>query len=205
MVHSSIPFPAGTGAIELCASQQSVWWVVTLFLFILQLWDAGSGSLLQKLPADLPVLDVCPYEVNRSSFLALLTEKMVKIYKWQWLCNSLPKWAALMHHPFHASIAFSWPLFDLKVGVRAYQCCYASRGSYLWGIFPTSIHVLSSFSEKTVAFPSSKTMCSLSLWFCCPPLQPWAGNEALISGKRFGRIYCWRWMKMLWFPCDLEV
>ncbi|KAJ6666198.1 hypothetical protein lerEdw1_001103 [Lerista edwardsae] len=47
------------------------------------LWDAGSGTLLQKLPADLPVLDVCPYEVNRSSFLAILTEKMVKIYKWQ--------------------------------------------------------------------------------------------------------------------------
>ncbi|XP_063168870.1 E3 ubiquitin-protein ligase RFWD3 [Candoia aspera] len=47
------------------------------------LWDAGSGTLLQKLPADLPVLDVCPFEVNRSSFLATLTEKMVKIYKWQ--------------------------------------------------------------------------------------------------------------------------
>ncbi|KAM6429997.1 E3 ubiquitin-protein ligase RFWD3 [Liasis olivaceus] len=46
-------------------------------------WDAGSGTLLQKLPADLPVLDVCPYEVNRNSFLATLTEKMVKIYKWQ--------------------------------------------------------------------------------------------------------------------------
>ncbi|XP_070809100.1 E3 ubiquitin-protein ligase RFWD3 [Pituophis catenifer annectens] len=47
------------------------------------LWDAGSGTLLQKLPADLPVLDVCPFEVNRNSFLATLTEKMVKIYKWQ--------------------------------------------------------------------------------------------------------------------------
>ncbi|XP_042294629.1 E3 ubiquitin-protein ligase RFWD3 [Sceloporus undulatus] len=47
------------------------------------LWDAGSGSLLQKLPADLPVLDVCHYEVNRNSFLATLTEKMVKVYKWQ--------------------------------------------------------------------------------------------------------------------------
>ncbi|KAH0619452.1 hypothetical protein JD844_000095 [Phrynosoma platyrhinos] len=47
------------------------------------LWDAGSGSLLQKLPADLPVLDVCHYEVNRNSFLATLTEKIVKIYKWQ--------------------------------------------------------------------------------------------------------------------------
>ncbi|XP_062355949.1 E3 ubiquitin-protein ligase RFWD3 [Cinclus cinclus] len=47
------------------------------------LWDAGSGSLLQKLPADLPVLDICPLEVNQSHLLATLTEKMVKIYKWQ--------------------------------------------------------------------------------------------------------------------------
>ncbi|NXO23931.1 RFWD3 ligase, partial [Cisticola juncidis] len=47
------------------------------------LWDAGSGSLLQKLPADLPVLDICPLEVNRSHLLATLTEKMVNIYKWQ--------------------------------------------------------------------------------------------------------------------------
>ncbi|XP_059713190.1 E3 ubiquitin-protein ligase RFWD3 [Haemorhous mexicanus] len=47
------------------------------------LWDAGSGSLLQKLPADLPVLDICPLEVNQSHFLATLTEKMVNIYKWQ--------------------------------------------------------------------------------------------------------------------------
>ncbi|XP_077166724.1 E3 ubiquitin-protein ligase RFWD3 isoform X2 [Paroedura picta] len=47
------------------------------------LWDAGTGSLLQKLTDDLPVLDVCPYTVNHNSFLATLTEKVVKIYKWQ--------------------------------------------------------------------------------------------------------------------------
>ncbi|NXA90643.1 RFWD3 ligase, partial [Melanocharis versteri] len=47
------------------------------------LWDAGSGSLLQKLPADLPVLDICPLEVNQTHLLATLTEKMVNIYKWQ--------------------------------------------------------------------------------------------------------------------------
>ncbi|NXD15463.1 RFWD3 ligase, partial [Nothocercus nigrocapillus] len=47
------------------------------------LWDAGSGTLLQKLQADLPVLDICPFEVNQASFLATLTEKMVKIYRWQ--------------------------------------------------------------------------------------------------------------------------
>ncbi|NXU84761.1 RFWD3 ligase, partial [Xiphorhynchus elegans] len=47
------------------------------------LWDAGSGSLLQKLPADLPVLDICPLEVNQTQLLATLTEKVVNIYKWQ--------------------------------------------------------------------------------------------------------------------------
>ncbi|KFQ45719.1 E3 ubiquitin-protein ligase RFWD3, partial [Nestor notabilis] len=47
------------------------------------LWDAGSGSLLQKLQADLPVLDICPMEVNQAHLLAALTERLVKIYKWQ--------------------------------------------------------------------------------------------------------------------------
>ncbi|NXE13711.1 RFWD3 ligase, partial [Lophotis ruficrista] len=47
------------------------------------LWDAGSGSLLQKLQADQPVLDICPLEVNQTHLLATLTEKVVKIYKWQ--------------------------------------------------------------------------------------------------------------------------
>ncbi|XP_053771235.1 E3 ubiquitin-protein ligase RFWD3 isoform X2 [Desmodus rotundus] len=47
------------------------------------LWDAGSGSLLQDLPTDQPVLDVCPFEANHSSYLATLTEKMVQIYKWE--------------------------------------------------------------------------------------------------------------------------
>ncbi|XP_036919534.1 E3 ubiquitin-protein ligase RFWD3 isoform X3 [Sturnira hondurensis] len=47
------------------------------------LWDAGSGSLLQDLPADQPVLDICPFEANHSSYLATLTEKMIQIYKWE--------------------------------------------------------------------------------------------------------------------------
>ncbi|XP_042690717.1 E3 ubiquitin-protein ligase RFWD3 isoform X1 [Centrocercus urophasianus] len=45
------------------------------------LWDAGSGSLLQKLQADLPVLDICPMEVNQTHLLATLTEKAVKLYR----------------------------------------------------------------------------------------------------------------------------
>ncbi|KAM8947798.1 E3 ubiquitin-protein ligase RFWD3 [Pelodytes ibericus] len=47
------------------------------------LWDAGTGSLIQKLVADQPVLDICPMEGNQTSMLATLTEKMVKIYKWE--------------------------------------------------------------------------------------------------------------------------
>lgn len=46
-------------------------------------WDASSGSLLQKLPADIPVMDICPFETNQEHFLASLTEKMIKVYKWE--------------------------------------------------------------------------------------------------------------------------
>ncbi|XP_070687530.1 E3 ubiquitin-protein ligase rfwd3.L isoform X2 [Pempheris klunzingeri] len=46
-------------------------------------WDAGSGSLLQKLPADLPVLDISPFAVSGEHFLASLTEKMLKLYRWE--------------------------------------------------------------------------------------------------------------------------
>lgn len=52
-------------------------------LLCLQVWDAGTGALLQKMPADLPVLDICPFEVNQSSYLASLTEKLLKVYKWE--------------------------------------------------------------------------------------------------------------------------
>ncbi|KAM6176457.1 E3 ubiquitin-protein ligase RFWD3 [Erethizon dorsatum] len=47
------------------------------------LWDAGSGSLLQDLQNDHPVLDICPFDVNHNSYLATLTEKIVHIYKWE--------------------------------------------------------------------------------------------------------------------------
>lgn len=47
-------------------------------------WDASTGSLLQDLRTDQPVLDICPFEVNQSNYLATLTEKMVRIYRWEW-------------------------------------------------------------------------------------------------------------------------
>ncbi|XP_069018882.1 E3 ubiquitin-protein ligase rfwd3.S [Embiotoca jacksoni] len=46
-------------------------------------WDASSGTLLQKLPADLPVLDISSFSVNGEHFLASLTEKMLKLYRWE--------------------------------------------------------------------------------------------------------------------------
>ncbi|XP_057692310.1 E3 ubiquitin-protein ligase RFWD3 [Corythoichthys intestinalis] len=46
-------------------------------------WEASSGALLQRLPADLPVLDITPFMVNGEHFLASLTEKMLKLYKWK--------------------------------------------------------------------------------------------------------------------------
>ncbi|XP_048211082.1 E3 ubiquitin-protein ligase RFWD3 isoform X1 [Perognathus longimembris pacificus] len=48
-----------------------------------QLWSACSGSVLQTLKCDQPVLDICPFGVNNNSYLATLTEKTVHIYKWE--------------------------------------------------------------------------------------------------------------------------
>ncbi|XP_049642324.1 E3 ubiquitin-protein ligase RFWD3 isoform X2 [Suncus etruscus] len=48
-----------------------------------RIWDAGSGTMLQELKADHPVLDICTFEVNESSYLAALTEKMVHMYRWE--------------------------------------------------------------------------------------------------------------------------
>nr|XP_057930802.1 E3 ubiquitin-protein ligase RFWD3 isoform X2 [Doryrhamphus excisus] len=49
----------------------------------MMVWEAASGTLLQKLSADLPVLDITPFQVNGEHFLVALTEKMMKLYKWK--------------------------------------------------------------------------------------------------------------------------
>ncbi|XP_011605414.1 E3 ubiquitin-protein ligase RFWD3 [Takifugu rubripes] len=66
--------PDGTGTLVCAGDEASSSTMV---------WDAGSGSLLQKLPADLPVLDISPFTVNGKHFLASLTEKMLKLYRWE--------------------------------------------------------------------------------------------------------------------------
>ncbi|XP_077078620.1 E3 ubiquitin-protein ligase rfwd3.L isoform X1 [Siphateles boraxobius] len=67
--------PAGQGATLVCAGDEAS--------NSTMVWDAGSGALLQKMPADLPVLDICPFQAQQGSFLASLTEKMLKVYKWE--------------------------------------------------------------------------------------------------------------------------
>ncbi|XP_051975746.1 E3 ubiquitin-protein ligase RFWD3 isoform X1 [Xyrauchen texanus] len=67
--------PAGKGSSLVCTGDEGT--------NSTMVWDAGTGALLQKLPADLPVLDICHFEVNQSSYLASLTEKMLKVYKWE--------------------------------------------------------------------------------------------------------------------------
>ncbi|NXP83093.1 RFWD3 ligase, partial [Ramphastos sulfuratus] len=67
--------PEDDGSVFVCAGDQASNSAL--------LWDAGSGSLLQKLQADLLVMDICPLEVNQTHLLATLTENTVRIYKWQ--------------------------------------------------------------------------------------------------------------------------
>ncbi|XP_051884176.1 E3 ubiquitin-protein ligase RFWD3 isoform X2 [Pristis pectinata] len=66
--------PEKNGSVLVCAGDEAT--------NSAMLWNAGTGSLIQKLQADQPILDICPFEVNQGSFLGTLTEKMVKIYKW---------------------------------------------------------------------------------------------------------------------------
>ncbi|XP_016052021.1 PREDICTED: E3 ubiquitin-protein ligase RFWD3 isoform X2 [Miniopterus natalensis] len=67
--------PEKNGSILVCTGDEASYSAL--------LWDASSGSLLQGLPTDQPVLDICPFEANHSSYVATLTEKMVQIYKWE--------------------------------------------------------------------------------------------------------------------------
>ncbi|XP_036608476.1 E3 ubiquitin-protein ligase RFWD3 isoform X3 [Trichosurus vulpecula] len=67
--------PEENGSILVCASDESS--------NSAMIWDAGSGNLLQKLQADQPVLALCPFEFNEHSYLATLTEKAVRIHKWE--------------------------------------------------------------------------------------------------------------------------
>lgn len=46
------------------------------------LWDVNSSAVLHKLPVSDPVLDVLPFRVNGVHYLATLSEKNARFYKW---------------------------------------------------------------------------------------------------------------------------
>ncbi|CAN0270757.1 unnamed protein product [Lampetra fluviatilis] len=68
------PSPAHDGSLLVCTGDEAS--------NCAMVWKSTTGSLLQKLPAQQPVLDICPFQMNQHNYLATLTEKMVKLYQW---------------------------------------------------------------------------------------------------------------------------
>jgi hypothetical protein len=46
------------------------------------LWDVNSSAVLHQLPVSEPVLDLLPFRVNGAHYLAALSEKHARFYKW---------------------------------------------------------------------------------------------------------------------------
>ena len=70
-----VPHPLRPDMPLVCASQETAQ--------LTQLWDLASGECAATLAATEPVLDACPLTSQDRHFLALLTEKAVKMYRWE--------------------------------------------------------------------------------------------------------------------------
>lgn len=46
------------------------------------IWDTSSSQLVQRLPAGGVVVDTCTLRLNQQTYLAALTEKNLKVYRW---------------------------------------------------------------------------------------------------------------------------
>ncbi|WAR01090.1 RFWD3-like protein, partial [Mya arenaria] len=46
------------------------------------IWDTGTGQLTQRLLTGGIVVDTCAFQVNNTTYLAALTDKLCKVYKW---------------------------------------------------------------------------------------------------------------------------
>ncbi|XP_077978822.1 E3 ubiquitin-protein ligase rfwd3.L-like [Glandiceps talaboti] len=66
------PSPADHSKILACAGDEAS--------LSAHIWDGSTGNLQQKLSANAPVLDVCPFTLNNQHRLAIMTEKIVKIH-----------------------------------------------------------------------------------------------------------------------------
>lgn len=51
-------------------------------LFQVHVWDTSTGQLKQQLHTGGIVVDLCSINVNQQTYLAALTSKLVKIFKW---------------------------------------------------------------------------------------------------------------------------
>lgn len=66
--------PAQAGSMLACASDESTQSTCV--------WDVASASCLHQLRCPETVIDIVPVTSNQNSYLALLTDKSVKFYKW---------------------------------------------------------------------------------------------------------------------------
>uniref|UniRef100_UPI00358FA679 E3 ubiquitin-protein ligase RFWD3 n=1 Tax=Myxine glutinosa TaxID=7769 RepID=UPI00358FA679 len=71
---SLFPSPSGDGLL-VCAGDEALQSTLV--------WHARSPEVLQTLQANQPVRDICPIEINQKHYLATLTEKTLKMYKWK--------------------------------------------------------------------------------------------------------------------------
>lgn len=53
-----------------------------IFFFQVHLWDSGTGQLVQRLLTGGVTVDMCSFNINNTTYLATLTDKQCKVFKW---------------------------------------------------------------------------------------------------------------------------
>ncbi|KAL5007256.1 hypothetical protein ScPMuIL_016062 [Solemya velum] len=69
-----IPHPADNNRLLVCAGDEAS--------SVIQIWDAGTGKLMQRLPTAGAVVDLCAITTSGGLYLAALTDKHLNLLKW---------------------------------------------------------------------------------------------------------------------------
>ncbi|XP_071122064.1 E3 ubiquitin-protein ligase rfwd3.S-like isoform X1 [Mytilus edulis] len=69
-----LPHPTMENNMLVCAGEESTQ--------SLHIWDCGKSQLKQRLRTDGAVLDICAIKTNNMTYLAALTDKILKVFKW---------------------------------------------------------------------------------------------------------------------------
>lgn len=69
-----LPHPSMDNNLLVCAGDESTQ--------SLHIWDNGNSQLKQRLRTDGAVLDICAIRTNHTTYLAALTDKILKVFKW---------------------------------------------------------------------------------------------------------------------------